>query len=71
MTVTANLDMIEVYSKDIKAWFPDEEKGWVSASVISKVQDNKSVKITFQDDDDAEKVNFIITFFHYFLTRAF
>lgn len=52
----ANLDLIEVYTKDIKAWFTDEEQGWVSASVLSKEQDDKSVKITFQDDQDAEKV---------------
>ncbi|CAO3620047.1 unnamed protein product [Mucor hiemalis] len=46
----ANLNLIEVYTKDIKAWFTDEEQGWVSASVLSKEQDDKSVKITFQDD---------------------
>lgn len=51
-----NLELVEVYSKDIKAWFSDEELGWVSASVISKEQDDKSVKIIFQDDQDAEKV---------------
>ncbi|OBZ88922.1 Myosin-2 [Choanephora cucurbitarum] len=51
----ANLDLVEVYTQGIKAWFTDEENGWVSASVISKQQDDKSVTITFQDDMDAEK----------------
>lgn len=51
-----NLELIEVYSSGIKAWFPDEELGWVSASVITKETDAKSVKILFQDDIDAEKV---------------
>lgn len=52
----ANLEMIEVYTKDIKAWFADEELGWVSASVLTKEKDDKSVKIIFQDDNDSEKV---------------
>ncbi|KAI8059029.1 P-loop containing nucleoside triphosphate hydrolase protein [Gilbertella persicaria] len=51
----ANLDLVEVYTQGIKAWFADEENGWVSASVISKQQDDKSVKISFLDDIDAEK----------------
>jgi hypothetical protein len=52
----ANLDLVEVYSKGIKAWFSDDELGWVSASVLTKEQDAKSVKITFEDDMDSEKV---------------
>jgi hypothetical protein len=52
----ANLEMIEVYTKDIKAWFTDEELGWVSASVVLKEHNEKSVKIVFQDDNDYEKV---------------
>lgn len=55
MTI-ANLELIQVYSEGIKAWFADEELGWVSASVISKEQDTKTVKILFQDDENAEKV---------------
>ncbi|CEP14736.1 hypothetical protein [Parasitella parasitica] len=51
----SNLELIEVYSAGIKAWFPDEELGWVSASVISKETNSKSVKILFQDDINAEK----------------
>ncbi|KAG1079172.1 hypothetical protein G6F42_023896 [Rhizopus arrhizus] len=51
----SNLELIEVYSEGIKAWFPDEELGWVSASVVSKQVDAKSAKISFQDDMDAEK----------------
>lgn len=55
MTIV-NLDLIQVYSEGIKAWFADEELGWVSASVISKEQDTKTVKILFQDDINAERV---------------
>ncbi|KAI8639664.1 P-loop containing nucleoside triphosphate hydrolase protein [Parasitella parasitica] len=51
----SNLELIEVYSAGIKAWFPDEELGWASTSVITKETDAKSVKILFQDDNDAEK----------------
>ncbi|KAI7880816.1 P-loop containing nucleoside triphosphate hydrolase protein [Mucor mucedo] len=56
MTIV-NLDLIQVYSEGIKAWFADEELGWVSASVISKEQDTKTVKILFQDDENTEKVH--------------
>lgn len=55
MTVV-NLDLVQVYTEGIKAWFADEELGWVSASVTSKEQDTKTVKILFQDDDNAERV---------------
>lgn len=60
----SNLELIEVYSEGIKAWFPDEELGWVSASVVSKQVDAKSAKISFQDDMDAEKVNYRRIFFY-------
>lgn len=55
MTI-ANLDLIQVYTEGIKAWFADEENGWVSASVISKEQDTQTVKIVFQDDNNPDKV---------------
>ncbi|GAA5810824.1 hypothetical protein MFLAVUS_004251 [Mucor flavus] len=54
MTI-ANLDLIQVYTEGIKAWFADEENGWVSASVISKEQDAQTVKIVFQDDNNPDK----------------
>lgn len=54
----SNLELVQVYSEGIKAWFPDEELGWVSASVIAKEVDAKSIKISFQDDEDAEKVDY-------------
>lgn len=57
----SNLDLIEVYSQGIKAWFSDEELGWVSASVLTKEQDAKTVKITFQDDLDSEKVLLLLS----------
>ncbi|KAI8979420.1 hypothetical protein BDF20DRAFT_504130 [Mycotypha africana] len=50
-----NVELLEIYSEGIKAWFPDEELGWVSASVKSKEQTNDSVKIVFQDDSNSEK----------------
>ncbi|KAI9358524.1 P-loop containing nucleoside triphosphate hydrolase protein [Pilaira anomala] len=53
--MTTNLDLIQVYTEGIKAWFADEENGWVSASVVSKQQDAQKVKIVFQDDENADK----------------
>ncbi|KAI7906682.1 P-loop containing nucleoside triphosphate hydrolase protein [Cokeromyces recurvatus] len=46
---------IEVYTKDTKAWFEDEDEAWVSASVISKQETSNGIKIIFQDDKDEER----------------
>lgn len=47
---------VEVYTKGTKAWFPDKEEGWVSASCISNTTENNKVTIVFEDDNDKEKV---------------
>ena len=47
---------VQVYSKDTKAWFEDEDEAWVSASVISKEESATGVKILFQDDKDDGRV---------------
>lgn len=47
---------VEVYTKGTKAWFPDKEDGWVSASCISNTTENNKVTIVFEDDKDKEKV---------------
>ncbi|KAI8980265.1 P-loop containing nucleoside triphosphate hydrolase protein [Pilobolus umbonatus] len=52
-----NLDLVEVYTKGIKAWFADEADGWVSATVLSKEADEKTVKMTFEDDIDPERLH--------------
>ncbi|CEP17067.1 hypothetical protein [Parasitella parasitica] len=46
---------IQIYTKGIKAWFPDKEEGWVSASCVSKQVDNDTVTITFEDDNDGKQ----------------
>lgn len=46
---------VEVYTKGTKAWFPDKEEGWVSASCISNTTENNKVTIVFEDDKDKEK----------------
>jgi myosin-5 len=48
---------VQVFSKDTKAWFEDEDEAWVSASVISKEESATGVKILFQDDKDEGRVN--------------
>lgn len=50
---------VQVYTKGTKAWFTDEDEAWVSASVLSKEESETGVKITFQDDNDDGRVNFI------------
>jgi myosin-5 len=50
------IQAVEVYTKGIKAWFPDKKEGWVSASCISNNTENDKVTIVFEDDNDKEKV---------------
>ncbi|KAG1252686.1 hypothetical protein G6F68_011676 [Rhizopus microsporus] len=52
---SANLDLVQVYTKGIKAWFPDNILGWTSATVISREEEADKIKIVFQDDNDSEK----------------
>lgn len=47
---------IQVYTKGTKAWFPDKEEGWVSASCISNKTEGDKIIITFEDDTDNTKV---------------
>lgn len=46
---------IQVYSKGTKAWFPDKEEGWISASCTTNCIENDKVVITFEDDNDGKK----------------
>ncbi|CEI97396.1 hypothetical protein RMCBS344292_11530 [Rhizopus microsporus] len=47
-------DFIEVYTKGIKAWFPDNEEGWVSATCVSNTVEGDKITLKFIDDS-AEK----------------
>ncbi|CEG77750.1 Putative Myosin ATPase [Rhizopus microsporus] len=47
-------DFIEVYTKGIKAWFPDKEEGWVSATCVSNTVEGDKITLKFIDDS-AEK----------------
>lgn len=51
------LQALEVFAKGTKAWFPDQEEGWVSASCLSKKIENDKVTLLFEDDNDNSKVN--------------
>lgn len=46
---------VEVYTNGTKAWFPDKEEGWVSASCVSNNVTNDKVVLKFEGDND-EKV---------------
>ncbi|ORE01922.1 hypothetical protein BCV72DRAFT_62883 [Rhizopus microsporus var. microsporus] len=52
---SSNLDLVQVYTKGVKAWFPDDTLGWTSATVVSKEEQAEFIKIIFQDDNDSEK----------------
>lgn len=46
---------IQVYTKGTKAWFPDKEEGWTSATCTTNHIENDKVIITFEDDNDGKK----------------
>ncbi|KAI8644567.1 P-loop containing nucleoside triphosphate hydrolase protein [Parasitella parasitica] len=46
---------IQAYTKGTKAWFPDKEEGWISASCIANHVENDTITITFEDDSDGKK----------------
>lgn len=52
-------DFIEVYTKGIKAWFPDKEEGWVSATCVSNTVEGDKITLKFIDDS-AEKVSLVL-----------
>jgi myosin heavy subunit len=45
---------VEVYTKGIKAWFPDKEEGWVSTTCISNKTIDDTVTITFEEDNNGK-----------------
>ncbi|KAI9319339.1 P-loop containing nucleoside triphosphate hydrolase protein [Dichotomocladium elegans] len=46
---------LEIYTTGTKAWFTDEEEGWVSASVVSLEANDTNVKIVFRNDADESR----------------
>ncbi|KAI8877643.1 hypothetical protein K501DRAFT_337295 [Backusella circina FSU 941] len=46
---------VEVYAKGVRAWFPDEEEGWVSASLKSNKVTGDKVRLVFTDDNTGEE----------------
>ncbi|KAI7905951.1 P-loop containing nucleoside triphosphate hydrolase protein [Cokeromyces recurvatus] len=55
---------IEVYTKGTKAWFPDKEEGWISASCISNKTEGDKVIIIFEDDNNGKEHVFESTIDH-------
>jgi myosin-5 len=51
-------DKLEVYTKDTKAWFPDNEEGYISATLVEKVVNEKSVVMRFRIDGTEKEVLF-------------
>lgn len=47
---------LAVYTKGTKAWFPDEQEGWVSATLQTSDVNDTNVKLVFVNDDDANRV---------------
>lgn len=47
---------LAVYTKGTKAWFPDEQEGWVSATLQTSDVNDTNVKFVFVNDDDANRV---------------
>ncbi|KAI9264361.1 P-loop containing nucleoside triphosphate hydrolase protein [Phascolomyces articulosus] len=55
MPSTQVTQALDIYTDGIKAWFPDDEAGWVSASLISKNVTDTHVKIVFSNDTDESR----------------
>jgi myosin-5 len=47
---------VEVYTKGVRAWFPDDEEGWVSASLKSNKTKGGKVRLVFEDDNTGEVI---------------
>ncbi len=43
-------DKLEVYTKATKAWFKDPEEGYVVASLVDKIVNDKNVVLKFKID---------------------
>ena len=43
-------DKLEVYTKSTKAWFKDPEEGYVVASLVEKIVDDKNCVLKFKAD---------------------
>lgn len=47
---------LEVYGKGTKAWFPDEQEGWITGTLREKVVTAASVKLFFSTDTDEDTI---------------
>ena len=56
MPSTQITQALDIYTNGIKAWFQDDEAGWVSASLVSKDVTDSHVKIVFNNDTDESRV---------------
>ena len=43
-------DKLEIYTKSTKAWFKDPEDGYVVASLVERIVDEKNVILKFKVD---------------------
>ncbi|KAI8145900.1 P-loop containing nucleoside triphosphate hydrolase protein [Fennellomyces sp. T-0311] len=55
MPSTQVTQALDIYTVGIKAWFTDDEEGWVSASLVSKDVNDSHVKIVFANDADESR----------------
>ena len=49
--------VLDLYSKGTRAWFKDDDEGWVLGILTAKSVDSKSVKLTFEGSENSGRVN--------------
>ncbi|KAI8988583.1 P-loop containing nucleoside triphosphate hydrolase protein [Mycotypha africana] len=55
---------VEIYTKGTRAWFPDKDEGWVSATCSSTEISDDNVKLVFEEDTDGKEHVFEATLAH-------
>jgi myosin-5 len=50
-------EKLEVYTKGTKAWFKDEEEGYVVATMTDKQVSDKTVKMNFMIDSTQKAID--------------
>ena len=49
-------DKLEIFTKGTRAWFKDEEEGYITATLVTKEVNDKNVKLVFKIDSNGKEV---------------
>ena len=66
--MTAEEKQLEVYSKGTRAWFSDDQEGWVVGTLTSKNVDSNKVSLSFYVEGRPKATSFNISEWTYNIT---